>query len=51
MKIGTAIERLIHNYYRALALRGIKKPVSWSLYQTWKWADAYEKERKDKSKR
>ena len=24
----------------------IKKPISWALYQTWKWADATEKERK-----
>ena len=22
----------------------IKKPISWALYQTWKWADANEKE-------
>lgn len=23
----------------------IKKPISWALYQTWKWADATEEER------
>lgn len=22
----------------------IKKPISWALYQTWKWADATEEE-------
>ena len=26
----------------------IRKPVSWALYQTWKWAEANEKERKTK---
>ena len=25
----------------------IRKPVSWALYQTWKWAEANEKERKN----
>lgn len=23
----------------------IRKPISWALYQTWKWADANEEER------
>lgn len=24
----------------------IKKPISWALYQTWKWADANEEEKR-----
>lgn len=26
----------------------IQKPISWALYQTWKWADKNEKEREVK---
>lgn len=25
----------------------IKKPISWALYQTWKWADQNEEESED----
>jgi hypothetical protein len=30
---------------QAINDKNIKKPISWALYQTWKWADFNEKER------
>jgi len=43
------IDRIYHKflttYHEALYNKAIIKPISWSLYQTWKWADEKEKPR------
>ena len=36
------LERTIE---QAMQTECIRKPISWALYQTWKWADANEEER------
>lgn len=45
MKIQTAINKLNAFYVDAKNNDYIRKPVSWALYHTWKWADAYEQPR------
>ena len=45
VKLGNAIEKMVVNYHFALGRDYIRKPVSWALYRTWKWADSNEKER------
>lgn len=37
------LEKLIE---QAQKDKQIKKPISWALYQTWKWADANEEEKR-----
>lgn len=37
------LEKLIE---QAQEDKQIKKPISWALYQTWKWADANEEEKR-----
>ena len=46
MRLDTAIKRLNENYQKALKWDFVQKPVSWALYQTWKWADENEKPKK-----
>lgn len=48
MRFSTAIKRLTDTYNKALKNEHIKKPISWSLYQVWKWSETYEPERKIK---
>lgn len=45
MTIGRAIDYLISEYFDAVCKNHVRKPVSYALYQTWKWADAKEKPR------
>ena len=40
LKFEKMIEQAQKNPY-------IRKPVSWALYQTWKWANQNEEERKE----
>lgn len=47
MSIGTAITHLLSAYDRAKADKSIRKPISYAFYNTWKWCDTYEKERKE----
>mgnify|MGYP003326564893 CR=1 FL=1 len=46
MRIQTALKRLLDNYTKAEKNKE-KKPVSYALYKTWRWANTYEKEKKD----
>ena len=46
MTITTVIKRLESNYERAKQRKDIKKPIAWALYQTWRWADEYERRSK-----
>ena len=46
MTIGRAIDYLIGEYFDAIQEERIRKPISYALYQAWKWADAKEKPRK-----
>lgn len=48
MRIQTAINKLNAFYVDAKNNDYIRKPVSWALYHTWKWADAYEQPREIK---
>lgn len=48
MRIDTAIKRLTENFNKAKNLGWVEKPISYALYQTWKWANTYEKPRKVK---
>lgn len=43
-----AIDKLMENYAYALKWDYVRKPMSWALYQTWKWADENERERRGK---
>lgn len=45
MTIEKAIHILLENYIRVKDNVGIRKPVSFALYQAWKYADRHEKER------
>ncbi len=49
MTLGRTITRLFDTYEKAKRNESIKKPIAWSLYQVWKWADSYEKPRKEKA--
>lgn len=40
------LEKLVE---QAMKSDTIRKPISWALYQTWKWADATEEEIKAES--
>lgn len=39
MRISTAMNMLQKKYAEALKLEGIRDPVAWALYQTWRVAD------------
>ena len=45
MKADTAIKEFYKNLGKAKVMSYINKPISWALYQTWKWADEREKPR------
>ena len=47
MTVGAVVEEFLIYYADALKKNYIRKPVSWALYQTWKWADVHEAERKE----
>lgn len=38
------LEKLVE---QAMKDKSIRKPISWALYQTWKWADTYEEVKAD----
>lgn len=40
-----AFKKFLEYYNRAVKNKVIDKPISWSLYQTWKWSDEKEKPR------
>ena len=44
-----AFQQFLMYYNRAVENKVIFKPVAWALYQTWKWADAKEKPRAERS--
>ena len=46
MKLEAITKRLATNYARAVKLKFVIKPMSYALYQTWQWANEYEKPRK-----
>ncbi len=45
--IDKAVEVLMENYEKALKRNDVRKKVTWALYQTWKFADAFEDDRGD----
>lgn len=42
LTINSVINALNRYYEEAEKNRYVRKPLSWALYQTWKWADAAE---------
>lgn len=46
MKLETVIKRITREYNKVKDKQHIKKPIAYALYQTWKFVDIYEKERK-----
>lgn len=42
MTLNTVITKLTYYYKKALELDYVQKPLSWALYQTWKFVDAKE---------
>lgn len=51
MNIVNVLARVKKNYDEALKNEDIKKPISYALEKTWKWADAYEREMNPKTRR
>ena len=51
-KVNTyEVERMLERYIdEAQKMEHIEKPIAWSLYQVWKWADKNEEVRHDRSK-
>lgn len=45
MRLQTVIKKLTAEYEKAKANKTIRKPISYALYQVWRYADAYEKEK------
>lgn len=45
LTIRNASAKLVSLYDIAQKRDDIKKPLSWALYQTWKWAEKLEEER------
>lgn len=45
MRLSTAIRHLTKEYEKAVKLEFVVKPLSYALYQTWRWADKNEKRR------
>ena len=46
--IGDAVDRLLLFIEETKKDPKIKKPISWALYQAWKWFDEHELERDEK---
>lgn len=46
--LGKVLDILFEQYKHALDNETIGKPISWALYQTWKYTDQYEKWREQK---
>lgn len=44
--IGKVIDMIANYHYEAVISPTIRKPMSWAIYQTWKWVDEHEKEMK-----
>ena len=49
LTIRNVSAKLVHMYEIAQKNPAIKKPLSWALYQTWKWCNVIEKEREDQT--
>ena len=45
MTLGKVFSHIQSLYQQALIDPTIRKPISWALYQTWKWVDKQEAER------
>ncbi len=45
MILAQVIKKLKELHTKALNREDVLKPISWALYETWKWADAREKAR------
>lgn len=43
--LGKVLDKFMEKYAYALKWGYVRKPISWALYQTWKWVDENEKER------
>ena len=48
MTIGKILDHLIDEVDKAIKDLHFNKPISYALYQTWKWCDEREKNRNEK---
>ena len=51
MTLGKVFSHIQSLYQQALIDPTIRKPMAWTLYQTWKWVDKQEAERGDEDDR
>ena len=49
MKFETVLQHLIASFERAKDTEFVYKPMSYALYQTWRWCDKKEKPRQLKT--
>ena len=47
LTLSLVIEQLKANVVMAKTQDYVRKPFSWALYRTWKWADGIEKENEE----
>lgn len=47
MTIGKVVDHFIIEYNSAMNNPYVRRPISYALYQTWKWSEKIEKPRKD----
>ena len=47
MTLGKVVDYFISEYNKAIDSAWVQKPISYALYQTWKWLDEKEKPRKE----
>lgn len=48
MTVGKVLDYFVKYYNEALHEPMIEKPMSYALYQTWKWLDSIEKPKSEK---
>lgn len=46
MKLESIFRRFMVFYNKAISDPSIRKPIAWTLYKLWRWADLHEKPRK-----
>lgn len=47
--VGDIVNQFIIQYRSAISMAFVNKPMSYALYQTWKWLDGIENPRKEQN--
>ena len=45
LTVGKIVDYFLEEYNHSLKKKCVFKPISYALYQTWKWADVHEQSR------